>query len=182
MKKITERTKLVQGHKIYQAIKLDGIIYWVDNNSIGSKFVLTRYYNDAPYSLYKISQEVFDACTEQEPNGGVHGFVGNKLFEEDSWKNGYFIEGDSSFKIISQSEPKLEGIPVISLEANNTKLIMEGECPLDLNSYSLEDIKRCIKLSREIEEVELNVNEIIEQLNCIQEIEVDNEFNIIRFL
>ena len=155
MKKITQRTKIVQEGNIYRSIEVDGIIYWYSGDEI---------LKDEPYLAWETNY-----ATRPKERWVIY-YKSNGL------------NGENQRKIIAQSGTVLEGVPVISLEINNKKLIMEGECPLDLNSYSLEDIKMCIKLSREIEEVELNVNEIIEQLNSVREIEVDDEFNIIRFL
>jgi len=91
MKKITYKTILTQGDKTYQprfVIPDDKITYWVD-----------------------LSNHI----------EGIHGMVGKNVWSVRYAKPIIFGEHENSylnecFKIVAQSELKLEGIPVISLD------------------------------------------------------------------
>lgn len=185
MKKITNKTFLKQGDKIYQPVEVDEVTYWIDTNGI--KELADWVYNlDTP-----VSHHMFYKVTES-----------------------FLPHGD---KVIAQSQPKLEGVLVISLD-NYKNILSEQVCKKqDLaggfsggihersvagmffrkgykanpNHYTQKDIEKVIELARmtSIEENMLGsmqVNkyskeEILEQINSISLIEIDKQFNIISY-
>ena len=180
MKKITNETILKQGDKIYQPVEVDGVIYWVGKDLVGIN-----------------SETISNYC----PNS-------NQVFL------GYFEANDDELyqgigkihpkEIVAQSQPKLDGIPVISLDSYVDSLAkIKGENKFGLalycdyfkegyksnpNQYTQKDIEKAIELARERQfikhsdnstESKYNHEEIIEQINSISIIEVDEQFNII---
>jgi hypothetical protein len=92
--------------------------------------------------------------------------VGN--YVDDGFKVRKWLDNRSLMglkKVVAQSSSKLDGIPVIDLESH-----------IDVNSYTKKDIERVIGLSRVLM---YNYEIIIDQINRIQVIEVDEDFNII---
>ncbi len=71
-------------------------------------------------------------------------------------------------RIVAQSQPKLDGVPVISdFIIRNTYI------------YTQKDIKKAIELARYSY---MSEDKILEQINSISVIEVDESFNIIRYV
>jgi len=92
-------------------------------------------------------------------------------------------------RIIAQSQPKLDGIPVISLDSYIEKL-----CPCigldfrvewingynsNLNQYTQKDIEKVIELARYSN---MSEDKTLEQINSISVIEVDEHFNILNYV
>lgn len=112
-------------------------------------------------------------------------------------------------KVIAQSQPKLKGIPVISLDIyvvnkaykyiEKLHLSLISECRThkllgfeegyraNPNQYTQQDIEKAIDLAREQFDIEgFSIGEktkesILEQINFISIIEVDEQFNIISY-
>lgn len=160
MKQITNKTKLKQGDKIYEPVEVGGVIYW------GDKYAdINGYYLDEKNNI-------------------------NKSFKN----NAGFYRGCS--KIVAQSQPKHEGIPVISLDSYIQKLasdrinmytnedeqvFIEGY-KSNPNQWTDNDIIKTIELAREEHDrgyYLYNTEEILEQINYIELIEIDEQFNII---
>jgi hypothetical protein len=74
-------------------------------------------------------------------------------------------------KIIAQSHPKFEGIPVISLDKNPT-------LHYQAQYYTQKDIEKTMRFCRE---TILQRDFILEQINQILVVEVDEQFNIISY-
>ena len=98
MKKITNTTILKQGEKLYHPIEVGSVIYWIDKETMNNVPVGTMVWNDEDDSFYR---------TE---NVNVLGYHSDKIF-----------------KVVAQSEPKLEGIPIINSKIVNFDLINENE-------------------------------------------------------
>jgi hypothetical protein len=108
-------------------------------------------------------------------------------------------------KIIAQSQPRLEGIPVVSLDSYVERLAKEKTRNLaysgvtaersaeifiwthgynaNPNHYTQKDIERAIELTKKQtwEDQRFDQEEIIEQINSISVIEVDEQFNILSY-
>ena len=103
-------------------------------------------------------------------------------------------------KIVAQSQPKLEGIPVISLdkrlvlsEEEKNELLTENKSFIghaylyyrlgynsNPNHYTQKDIEKVYKLLIDSSKI-YTYEEIIEQINSISVIEVDENFQIISY-
>lgn len=182
MKQITNKTILVQGDKTFQPIKVDGVIYWVDDADIkeGDHYYNHQWQQDLGNGLFKRG-------------------VSDKMSINDK-------------KVISQSSLKLEGIPVINIYSPIQQLLTElketfnnclpefktgiqhavlrTSCYLESdNQYTLKDIEEAIKLAKKRETIEgispdfhkFTSNEIVEQINSISIINIDEQFNIISY-
>jgi len=155
MKTINKNTILKQEDKIYQprfVMSDDTIIYWPDLNN---------------------------------PLKGIHSMVGKNVWSVRYAKPIIFGEHENSyinecFNILAQSQPKLEGIPVISLEPIG----------FDEFEYTQKDIERAIELT--LIDAKKSVvwsehyykhlsKQILEQINSISVIEVDEQFNILSY-
>ena len=92
MKKINKNTILKQGEKTYQPVEVDGIIYWVDRETqiIGNNF--THIYNPHHNDIWALDVNQISIAQAE----------GDRL---------EFGGGG----VVAQSQLKLEGIPVISL-------------------------------------------------------------------
>jgi hypothetical protein len=179
MKQITKNTIFKQGDKIYQLVEVDGVIYWVDKKSEIEKY----WYNSSTNQI----DDTKGLSTIQKN-------INNKNFWNHCWK------------IIAQSQPKLEEIPVISFDSYVEKLFKpepddyEGYkngwingYKSNPNNYTQKDIERAIELARQglVGHGDLTVScklddlldnvDIIDQINQISSIEVDQEFNIISY-
>jgi len=108
-------------------------------------------------------------------------------------------------RIIAQSQPKLEGVPIISLESYVKNLAIEkygkkhemlqGQLMFfkygyksNPNQYTQKDIEKAIKLGKLKQELESGVfikkysnKQILEQINSISIIEVDEQFKVINY-
>jgi hypothetical protein len=153
MKKITYKTILKQGDNEFQPCfteNNDKVFYWVNQN----QHITESFLSTPVWSVRYAKPIIF----------GEH-------------ENSYL---DECFEIVAQSEPILEGIPVIVLDSSSP------------NQYTKEDIIKAYKLSRKslvgmsngtvscnIDDL-LSLEEIFEKLNLISVIEVDKQFNIIK--
>jgi hypothetical protein len=151
MKRITEKTILKKGDKEYFPVKVDETIYWCSNGDV---------FPSEPYLAWETNYST----------GPKERWVLYYLNTE--------LNGSKQLVIVAQSYPNVDGIPVISLEAHNTMLIMEDECPIDLNSYSLKDIEKTVRLTRGSD---TPIEIIIEKVNEISVIELDEFYNIISY-
>jgi hypothetical protein len=122
----------------------------------------------------------------------------------------YWVKSDSPYWVelepycVAQSQPKLDGIPVVNLKTFIARKQAEYSVNVwDLNAghhfgegfksntnqYTQADIEKAIKLARNLnynkEKVNngftLSVEEILEQINSISIIEVDEQFNVISY-
>jgi hypothetical protein len=123
----------------------------------------------------------------------------------------FWIDKPVEVNIVAQSQPKLEGIPVISLDSyvkkfkkeynsgNNSGIFTKGiEIGIEIgynsnpNQYTQKDIEKVIKLARQqtttnmgggfYEYEETYSNEeIFEEINFISVIEVDDNFQILNY-
>ena len=84
---------------------------------------------------------------------------------------------------IAQSKPQIQDMPTINLQANNTMLIMEGENPIDLNAYTEKDVRKALSMAfnQMYEGGNITSDEIIAEINKVESIEVDDNFEIITF-
>jgi hypothetical protein len=75
--------------------------------------------------------------------------------------------------ILAQSEPKLDGVPVIEI----------GSTGFDEFEYTQADIERALSLAflASQDGYDITTKEILEQINSISVIEVDEDFNVINF-
>jgi len=179
MKHITKETILIQGEKEFKPVEVDGIIYWVDEEALKSGFWIAPIYKDA-----------------------VKAGVELKYFDSTYFEGyGYDFTGHSF--VVAKSQHNLVEIPLIDLQANNTRLIMEGEYPIDLNAYTEKDISKALDLARgndficladgkeklchcrkdnECQHRHYKTNEeIISEVSKVESIEVDDNFEIIDF-
>lgn len=102
MKKINKNTILKQGEKTYQPVEVDGIIYWVDRETqiIGNNF--THIYNPHHNDIWALDVNQISIAQAE----------GDRL---------EFGGGG----VVAQSQLKLEGIPVISLNKYVERLAVE---------------------------------------------------------
>ena len=108
-------------------------------------------------------------------------------------------------RIIAQSQPKLEGVPIISLDSYVEKLTYDYNLDAhenvygqvnafkagykaNPNQYTQKDIEKAIKLGKLKQELESGVfvkkysnKQILEQINSISIIEVDEQFKVINY-
>jgi len=89
--------------------------------------------------------------------------------------------------IIAQSEPKLEGIPVISLDGYFVKLEEIGQRIIDIFRlmYTQKDIEKAIELAQMVKAYgdykPFTKDYILEQINSISVIEVDEQMQILNY-
>jgi hypothetical protein len=159
MKTITKHTVLKQGDKVYQPVEVDGNIIFIDDEVVCETGELY---------LTSIRRRVIPKS------------------------EGVIQAGD---KIVAQSLPILESIPVISLYSYVKQLaiknygkkyeLLQGQLMFfrfgfksNPNKWTDEDIQKAIHLSR----IERRSTEsILKQISSINEIEVDEQWNIINF-
>jgi DNA-binding XRE family transcriptional regulator len=158
--------------KTYQPVEVDGVVYWIN-----------------------------DELTIQD----VKPYYGKYHYEKGVAINifpDYLTDLSECKLIIAQSQPRIEGIPVVSLDKSIDDFIyeyqQEGMLPsmakrriLTLsnpNQYAQKDIEKAIELAREtISSNEAGICDkytelgIIQQINSISVIEVDEQFNIISY-
>lgn len=180
MKKITSKTILKQGDKTFQPVEVDGVVYWDDEEATECRYYL-HHSVDSRHQIYDLE------------NGG----------SLSDFKKGQSIKWCS--KIVAQSQPKLEGVPVISLDSyfkqlfeQKTKTVSFGEHGIQSsfnwfnkgyqanpNEYTQKDIDKAIQLARPqpINGMKqyLTKEQILEQINSISVIEVDEQFNILSY-
>lgn len=184
MKKITSNTLLKQGGKTYKPVEMtNGNIYWITSE------------------IPKIGQLGYSNVSKS-----IVRFTDPRFFSD-----------GTIFSIIVQSEPKLDGVPVISLDSYVERLaykISRQEVPIlsngtlcnarcnlqegilqgvklsyqsNPNQYTLADIEKVYELSRENKNYSsvfftFTKKEIIDQINQIQSITVDEQFNILSYV
>jgi hypothetical protein len=180
MKQISSKTILKQGDKTYQPIEVDGVIYWVDNEKIIAE-------NDFSIN-YRLS--------DNNP------YINKASYHKEKKKE--------KGKIIAQSQLKLDGIPVVSLDSyvkgTINKMAYSEVTDIDNsqfergfiygfhkgfksnpNQYTQADIEKAFRLGEDSKEDEINgdgaleLSEILEQINSISVIEVDEQFNVISY-
>jgi hypothetical protein len=143
MKQITNKTILKQGNNTYQPVEVDGVIYWVDKKG------------DFPYKPF-IGAYIIEWADKSINLVNLSNSIPNS-------------RRAISNRIIAQSTPKIEGIPVISLDSYVERLVqvidhnlvtdreisivtcgvIEGY-NLNPNQYTKADIEKAIKLARNI--------------------------------
>jgi hypothetical protein len=169
MKQITNKTIIKQGDKAYPPVEVDGVVYWVD-------------------PALPI-EEVYPHIVIEKLTTGEY-----MLWQIDNIND---IDRSCQYQIVAQSQPKLEEIPVVSLDKSIDDFIyeyqQEGMLPsmakrriLTLsnpNQYTQKDIDKAIELAREEDgfEFTLTKEKILQQINSISVIEVDEQFNIISY-
>ena len=173
MKKITKNTILKQGNKVYQPIEVDGVIYWIDVNTKNNVDIGTMVWNDEDFSFYTT----------------------NRICK--------FKTTDNIYKVVAQSQPKLEEIPVISLDSYVEKMAWEAVHKGNIkdekqqvcgftgwvdgyksnpNQYTQKDIEIAFGLgAANHANGQPFLYEVFKQLNSISAIEVDEQFNIISY-
>lgn len=186
MKQITPETLLKQGDNTYQPIEVDGVIYWCNPLQ---KVNEDEYFIDN-MNLFKC-RNIFDMGIE-DTDGLIHNF-------------------DTSNSIIAQSQPKLAGVPVVSLDKDVLSDIetitswdsfkehpigkagkrIENWFKSNPNQYTQADIEKAIELARALKSSVFEsdsastrfyrLDEILQQINSISVIEVDEQFNVIRY-
>lgn len=176
MKKITNKTILKQGDKPYHPVEVDGLVYWINPT--------------LPI------EEVYPHIVIEKLTTGDY-----ILWQIDNIND---IDRSCQYQIVAQSQYKLQGVPVISLDKDWYSILRKvgltgDQCSevFDLieqsnpNQYTQKDIDKAIELARTtyIKECELgsyevdqfSKSEIIEQINSISVIEVDEQFKIISY-
>jgi len=148
MKQITNKTALKQGDKTYQPVEIDGVIYWVKD------------YNTADENFYAILNGDIEFIYRSK-------YSGTYLVVKDG-STMYSHKIKSIYKIVAQSQPKLNGIPVVSLDSyldlrfkNETTTWSWGESGSRIpeefykkgfksnpNHYTQADIEKAIELAR----------------------------------
>jgi hypothetical protein len=97
MSKITNKTILKQGDKTYQPIEVDGVIYWISQGSI-------------------IKNKTWCVDVQITRNEVVQAEIDEEL--------GIYQQG-KLYKIVAQSQRKLDGVPVVSLDSYVERLAMD---------------------------------------------------------
>ena len=143
-------------------------------------------------------KKIFKTYQPVEVDGVI--YWGKKSNED--WFN--FYNEDEYWFLVAQSQPKLEGIPVISLDSYVERLGQKyGKSRVEVstawgsfvdgyksnpNQYNQKDIEKAIELAREtISSNEAGICDkytelgILQQINSISVIEVDEQFNIISY-
>jgi len=174
MKKITNKTILKQGDKTYHPIEVDKVIYWYEDKQIPNAGYVKS------ICLGEIQSNI-DYGVKLGDKQYVSPFV-NKVGECYGCR-----------KIVAQSQPKLEGIPVISLDSYIGKIGKAVEELMEIfnSMYTQKDIEKAIGLSREYTlterygdttvDFDYLESQIIDHINSISVIEVDENFNIISY-
>jgi hypothetical protein len=161
MKKITATTRLIQGGKEYQPVEVYGVIYWLENRP-------------------PLDDEFWTYIGNNEPIEFLKNYLPKTWYEKLHDINNYYTA-------IAQSQPILEGIPVITLDSyvNCTHCGVGITCSncekgikLNPNEFTLADVEKAANLGRDRF---YNNIEIIEQISSIDVIEVDESFNVINF-
>lgn len=182
MKQITKNTTLIQGDKTYQPIEIDGVVYW------------TR----GLVTIMDIGAVVIETLVR-----------GQKILMQIDTAND--LDFETQVSIVAQSQPILEGIPVVSLDVMHLAKLNWGNIhrtgvlgfidgyKSNPNQYTLKDIERAIELSETSGRVDMGFHrgdfytlaehkehvkskeEILEQINSIQSIEVDENFTILNY-
>lgn len=193
MKKITKNTLLKQGDKKYQPVEIDGVIYWVDEN----------YEWVSPNDINKYGIQYFEKIKE----GQIVIFDFVEKYELFKYHLHYYVvkshfsTPNKPFLIIAQSQPKLEGIPVISpiislvkkIHNDAQKYAIKTHSPnreahrrgyiigynSNPNKYTQKDIQFAINLAKHT--LNYTNEQILEQINFISVIEVDDNFNFISY-
>jgi hypothetical protein len=149
MKKINKNTILQSVNKTFQPVEKNGVIYWVDK-------------------VGKIERYWYNSSTNEIDETHELSIIQDNINNKNHWSH--------CFKIVAQSSPSIEGIPIISLDN-----YVEGLGP---NKWTDEDILKAIKLSQEGTETEYSYTqqEIMDQISSISLIEVDDQFNIISYV
>jgi hypothetical protein len=97
------------------------------------------------------------------------------------WKDNSSLLG--RYKVVAQSERMFESLHLIDLQANNRRLILDDDYPIDLTAYRISDLKKVHELSKPqgVKGMEhmISFDEILESVNSIDIIEVDENFTII---
>ena len=88
MKQINKNTPLKQGDKTFQPVEVDGVIYWVDSYNLSEPYE-SRIKQGMPFYKDELNDILI---AEYSPSSKV------------------------SRLVIAQSQPKIKGIPVISLD------------------------------------------------------------------
>ena len=185
MKTITKNTILKQGDKVYQPVEVDVVIYWLQNRP-------------------PLDNEYWTYINEFEPVVFTKNVLSPSWYEKLHDKRNYYT-------VLAQSSPILESIPVISLDSYvqrlaqaqypifNTGIMWMGGSDdynkvnkqegfingfkSNPNQYTKDDLVKAIELARTYpKDVAGFANEeILEQISSINEIEVDDNFNVINF-
>jgi hypothetical protein len=163
---------------------------------ITDKTILKK--GDTKYQPVVVDKIIYWLCLNLKGIGWYYANQGKNIFY---WEYEESTPAPECFanKIVAQSKYNLEGVPVIDLQLNNTRLILDRENPFDLFSYTEKDIKKAITLARQIKEgkdtfeldgiiglTELCTHhydikteeEILNEINLISIIEVDDDFII----
>jgi hypothetical protein len=170
MKKITATTRLIQGGKEYQPVEVHGVIYWLENRP-------------------PLDDEFWTYIGNNEPIEFLKNYLPKTWYEKLHDINNYYTA-------IAQSQPILEGIPVITLDSYPRNLSLKKGLELyNGGNYDFEngvrvglqsspykwtdaDVEKAANLGRDRF---YNNIEIIEQISTIDVIEVDEGFNVIKF-
>ena len=177
MKQITNKTILKQGDKTYQPIEIDGVIYWVDDKE--------ELISENDYSV-------------------MHRLSDNKPYINSA--SHYKANKKEKGKIIAQSQPKLDGIPVVSLvsyvdkQKNDSWTVVSSMFPKLIftlfsrifkdgyesnpNQYTQADIEKVYYLAKRLGDdfsENYTIEELLKEINSISVIEVDEKFNVIGY-
>lgn len=151
MKQITNKTILKQGNKTYQPVEIDGVIYWVEKQVQDKGYVYTPNKTIEKIMCKYLNESSFMVGTNSQ-------------------NSPFYIE--FLLQIIAQSQPKLDGIPVISLNSyienladnhvkgqviRNRGIEKDGWVATgfvygyksNTNQYTQKDIEKAIELARE---------------------------------
>jgi len=171
-KKITDKTTLKQGDKIYSPVMIEGTIYWIMEDLVVHD---VRPY----YGKYHLEKKTTINCFPD-----------------------YFTDLSECKLIVAQSKPTLKGVLVVDLDNYIWSLfkLVDGTCDKGEYEhflfesgfksnpalYTKEDIEKSILLTRMdymTEETPVKSSaEIIDRINCISLIEINKDWEIISYI
>lgn len=116
MKQITNKTILKQGDKTFQPVEVDGVVYWIDESFTDDYKLLKS--DGILFTRDSGDREIYSYYEHDGYGLGVFDLKGKR----------YTISVSRSSKIVAQSQPKLEDVPVISLDSYIERLAKNSYC------------------------------------------------------
>jgi hypothetical protein len=181
MKKITKNTILKQENKFYNAVEVDGVIFWVGSAISTQNFgewcykeIIFRFNKNSAYDTFNMPKKIVAQSTNKldgVPVISLDKYIRN--LAHDTMLN-YLTNGnpDGDFKHST-------------IGADENKIWWTKGYKSNPNLYTLKDIEKAYEMGYNDRDMDIgygsNLPYCIEQINSISVIEVDEQFNIISY-